>query len=306
MATLDASDCVDQIIDALPAASITAAQKTSRFKQFDIVADHSDHFYTYSNMSAGKKGDCFKNAGSNVYKKIMQEWRILENNLPESIFVRVYEGRIDLLRAVIIGAQGTPYHDGLFFFDFAFPSDYPNNPPLVHYHSHGLELNPNLYDNGYVCLSLLNTWSAEETEMWNPTGSTVLQALVSLQALVLNEKPYYNEPGYEEPSSGDWDLDSAEYNGEVFGLSCKTMMFLIDNPPKNFEAFVKDHFCERANVILAACRAYIEGRARVGYYDGSPSSPCTVDVSREFKGTMEALYPNLEVAFNRNAASKSA
>ncbi|KAK7837519.1 putative ubiquitin-conjugating enzyme e2 23 [Quercus suber] len=49
----------------------------------------------------------------------MQEWKILENNLPETIYVRVYDQRMDLLRAVIVGAAGTPYHDGLFFFDFS-------------------------------------------------------------------------------------------------------------------------------------------------------------------------------------------
>jgi ubiquitin-protein ligase len=37
---------------------------------------------------------------------------------------------MDLLRAVIIGPAGTPYHDGLFFFDAQFPSQYPNKPPV--------------------------------------------------------------------------------------------------------------------------------------------------------------------------------
>jgi len=44
--------------------------------------------------------------------------------------VRVYESRMDLLRAVIIGPAGTPYHDGLFVFDAVFPSSYPNDPPV--------------------------------------------------------------------------------------------------------------------------------------------------------------------------------
>ncbi|XP_071715080.1 putative ubiquitin-conjugating enzyme E2 39 [Rutidosis leptorrhynchoides] len=67
----------------------------------------------------------------------------------DTIFVRVYESRIDILRAAIIGAEGTPYHDGLFFFDVCFPSDYPNSPPLVLYRSGGLRINPNLYGCGY-------------------------------------------------------------------------------------------------------------------------------------------------------------
>jgi len=37
---------------------------------------------------------------------------------------------MDLLRAVIIGAEGTPYHDGLFFFDIQFPDTYPSVPPV--------------------------------------------------------------------------------------------------------------------------------------------------------------------------------
>lgn len=35
--------------------------------------------------------------------------------------MRAYESRNDILQAVIIGAEGTPYHDGLFFFDVQFP-----------------------------------------------------------------------------------------------------------------------------------------------------------------------------------------
>lgn len=46
------------------------------------------------------------------------------------ISVRVYEDRMDLLRAVVIGPAGTPYHDGLFFFDIQFPSNYPQSPPV--------------------------------------------------------------------------------------------------------------------------------------------------------------------------------
>lgn len=44
--------------------------------------------------------------------------------------VRACEDRIDLLRAAIVGPNGTPYHDGLFFFDIQFPSDYPHSPPV--------------------------------------------------------------------------------------------------------------------------------------------------------------------------------
>lgn len=175
---------------------------------------------------------------------------------------------MDLLRAVIIGAEGTPYHDGLFFFDVFFPANYPNVPPvwssalyshieqlslyifcmhtcsichhstnyfcqLVHYHSGGLRINPNLYNCGKVCLSLLNTWSGSYKEKWIPGVSTILQVLVSIQGLILNAKPFFNEPGYANTSgTPGGEKSSLQYNENTFILSLKTMVYSIRKPPK--------------------------------------------------------------------------
>lgn len=48
------------------------------------------------------------------------------------------------------------------------------------------------YENGKVCLSLLGTWNGPG---WDPKTSSILQLLLSVQALVLVEEPYFNEPG---------------------------------------------------------------------------------------------------------------
>ncbi|KAI9196388.1 hypothetical protein LWI28_023510 [Acer negundo] len=113
--------------------------KKGNFENFDVVEDYSDNHY-----AKRKSKNCFTNTGSYVYKAIMRDRKILSNDLPESIFVRVYEKMIDLLKAVIIGAQGTPYHDIPPFFDIAFPYNYPVKPPQVFYMSYGPRLNPNL------------------------------------------------------------------------------------------------------------------------------------------------------------------
>ena len=55
---------------------------------------------------------------------------MLYYNYADGIHVRVFEERMDLLRACIVGAAGTPYHDNLFFFDIFFPPDYPHEPPV--------------------------------------------------------------------------------------------------------------------------------------------------------------------------------
>lgn len=101
----------------------------------------------------------------------------------------------DILKgyALIIGPTDTPYFGGYYFFLFEFPSDYPYSPPKVKFVSNNnyIRFNPNLYRNGNVCVSILNTW---EGEKWSACQNinTVLLTLCSL----LNDAPLENEPGY--------------------------------------------------------------------------------------------------------------
>ncbi|CAI9089401.1 OLC1v1023967C2 [Oldenlandia corymbosa var. corymbosa] len=231
-------------------------KKYKAFKAFDIVEDYSDHIYNKNAEVVGQPAKAWT-------KKVQDEWRILEKDLPDTIFVRAYEARMDLMRAVIVGPQGTPYHDGLFVFDIYFPPKYPEIPPIVHYYSGGLRINPNLYESGKVCLSLLNTWNGEGSEKWLPGNSTMLQVLVSIQALILNATPFYNEPGYERYTGPEGERRCNEYSENVFIMSLKTMMYTLRRPPKHFEDLVAGHFRVHAYDILESCKAYMEG-AQVG------------------------------------------
>ncbi|TVU23015.1 hypothetical protein EJB05_32741 [Eragrostis curvula] len=228
-------------------------KKYKEFKQFDTVQNFSNHHY--AKHSEGEPNREWA-------KRIQHDWKLLEKDLPESIYVRVAEDRMDLLRAAIVGPKGTPYHDGLFFFDVHFPSSYPSRPPLVYYHSGGLRINPNLYNCGKVCLSLLGTWSGHGCEQWNPAQSTMLQVLVSIQALILNEKPYFNEPGYEATANTPHGQTHAtDYNDNTFVYNCKTMIYSLRNPPEHFADLVAGHFRVHGHTILAACKYYMEGNA---------------------------------------------
>ena len=175
---------------------------------------------------------------------------MLRDSLPESIWVRVYEDRMDCLRAAMVGPEGTPYHDNLFVFDFHFHAQYPAEPPAAHYHSFGLRVNPNLYENGKVCLSLLHTWQGKGSEVWHPDRSNMLQVLVSIQGLVLVDKPYYNEAGYEKQvGSDEGERNTAQYNEQAFLASAKSMLYLLRRPPAHFERLVRAHFKARGKTI---------------------------------------------------------
>lgn len=65
------------------------------------------------------------------------------------------------MKAVIVGASGTPYAHGFFMHDVYFGNNYPETPPSVSLITTGgaqVRFNPNLYSDGKVCLSLLGTW----------------------------------------------------------------------------------------------------------------------------------------------------
>ena len=80
---------------------------------------------------------------------------------------------MDLLRAAVAGAAGTPYHDQLFFFDIQLPPEYPNAPPLVQYHSWGMRANPNL-----VRLQSLISTQMRQNKLWGPhANQTLLDAV---------------------------------------------------------------------------------------------------------------------------------
>ncbi|XP_066381788.1 probable ubiquitin-conjugating enzyme E2 26 isoform X1 [Miscanthus floridulus] len=268
-------------------------EKYKTFKQFDTVSDYSDNFYA---LTGQRNVHAVKKPSKAWVKRIQHDWKVLEKDLPEIIYVRVYEDRMDLLRAVIVGPAGTPYHDGLFFFDVYFPSRYPSKPPLVNYRSGGLRLNPNLYECGKVCLSLLNTWSGTGCEMWNPSNSTMLQVLVSIQALVLNSKPYFNEPGYAmHANTSQGEKQSMAYNEETFLLSCRTMLYSLRNPPKHFEDFIVGHFRNYGRKILKGCKSYMAG-AQVGCLVGDGVQDVDEgdkSCSNNFKASLKPLFEDL-------------
>lgn len=51
----------------------------------------------------------------------------------ETILVRSYEDRSDLLRSLIIGPENTPYEDAPFVIDWMLDSDFPQSPPKAHF-----------------------------------------------------------------------------------------------------------------------------------------------------------------------------
>lgn len=135
-------------------------------------------------------------------RKILKEHKILStaSSMPSGMYVRSWDSRVNLLRALILGPSDTPYAGCPFIFDIFLPDSYPNHPPKLFFHhmstaNYGDDprINPNLYDDGKVCLSLLGTYPGRSAnEGWVPGKSTLLQVLVSIQSLILVPRPFYS------------------------------------------------------------------------------------------------------------------
>ena len=155
-------------------------------------------------------------------KRILNEIKELKNSVElfENSGLHYYfnEENINNIYIMIIGSENTPYVNGYYFFKLEYPEQYPMIPPKMTFCTQGILLsqlkkkqnndsdnffsvrfNPNLYANGKVCLSMLNTWAGPG---WVPTN-TITNILVAIQALVLNEEPIKNEPGHEGSSESD-------------------------------------------------------------------------------------------------------
>jgi ubiquitin-conjugating enzyme E2 O len=173
-------------------------------------------------------------------RRVTREHRILSTSLPANeIYARTYESRLDLLRCLIIGPTDTPYEHAPFVVDLQFGPDFPRVPPIAHFHSWtgGLgRINPNLYEEGKICLSLLNTWPGQsEGESWSEKAS-ILQVLISLMGLVLVKQPFYNEAGFE--SYGEEKLykrESQQYSEKAYVMARGFVKHAVSNPVKGLE-----------------------------------------------------------------------
>lgn len=192
-------------------------------------------------------------------KAVMREYKLLKESLPDNVWVRSYSNRIDLLSVMIQGPAKTPYEDGLFLFDVQLGVDYPRSPPLVHYISYSSErLNPNLYVEGKVCISLLGTWVGKGTEVWGPE-STLLQLIVSIQGLILVSEPYYNEAGYDKQTDTQQGYENSRtYNELVILKLVQSMTELLSNPPDVFKTEILRHFTQNGEKLCQRLEKYCD------------------------------------------------
>ena len=147
--------------------------------------------------------------------------------------------------ALIIGPNNTLYEGGYFFFNIDFPCNYPHSPPKFTYLTNDGEtrMNPNLYRNGKVCLSILNTWHGEP---WSGC-QTIRSVLLSICSTIFVNSPLLNEPGITKNN-----IDYEKYNTIIEHQTFKTgILQMLNNCPISFfKEIMQNHFSENYTSIL--------------------------------------------------------
>eukprot|EP01018_Ginkgo_biloba_P008260 Gb_38611 [translate_table: standard] len=239
--------------------------KALQFQEFPMIGTGL-HCHTYNNYltGSGTNQQSIDNSGVHNKKRMMhilKEVASLATSLPleweSSIHVRVDPVRMDALKALIVGPKGTPYQNGIFIFDICLPPDYPQVPPWVTFLTTGcgqVRFNPNLYNDGKVCLSLLGTWQGPG---WQPWKSTLLQVLVSIQSLIFVEDPYYNEPGRESMINS---RAAAEAENKVQRDNTLRIAILgaLRNPDSCFKDVITEHFLMKKQEIAEQCSEWVQ------------------------------------------------
>ncbi len=174
--------------------------------------------------------------------RIMQDFVDFNNNKPDGIYLDINKENIFKNYALIVGPNNTPYFGGYYLFEVIFPKNYPNSSPSVKLLTIDgkTRINPNLYECGKVCLSILGTW---EGPGWKKVMN-LRTVLLSIQSL-LHEFPIQNEPGYEKTTSDD--QMSIDYNHYIifqnYRLSILEVLISVnsDKPKiKHLENFKND------------------------------------------------------------------
>ena len=187
--------------------------------------------------------------------------------------------------ALIIGPKDTPYQYGNFLFKFDFPENYPHSPPKVTYYTNDgkTRFNPNLYKNGKVCISLLNTWKGEQ---W--TGCQTITSILLVLCTILNDKPLLNEPGIRENHR-----DHESYNKIIKYKTIEiaiSKMLIKETIPEMFLIFYDDiieNFIKNFNIIIQDIKELPDEIFSCGVYN--------LSIKTKYKELNEKLLSQFEL-----------
>tara|TARA_Y100000816_G_scaffold292621_1_gene289196 strand:- start:15955 stop:16836 length:882 start_codon:yes stop_codon:yes gene_type:complete len=225
-------------------------------------------------MSVSKDSRVDQFIAPQTIKRLARDVRAIQKNPLDSNGIFYIHDEENILKgyALIVGPKDTIYENGFYFFEIEYPADYPQTPPKLVFKTNKnlVRFNPNLYTNGKVCLSILNTWRGEQ---WTAcqTISTVLLTVCT----VFNNDPLLNEPGI---GKGHRDMKSYNRIIEFKNVEIAILDILTECPKiytKMFDKFsevVKNQFIQNIHEIRKRIQKMIRAASSMSHVHSNSSS----------------------------------
>eukprot|EP00977_Amphora_coffeiformis_P021323 scaffold9178_cov176-Amphora_coffeaeformis.AAC.19 len=283
----DDVDAIDVDGDQKPASSGDESTKDSQVDYRQILGplrmSFIDSFTTRHAFEKTSTGPHVSSTRSKtnlqqLYKELVEYQLNLPVEKHSAIYCRALESDLSRLRVMLTGPLDTPYAAGCFLFDIELPN-YPSAAPQVKLITTGggrVRFNPNLYNCGKICLSLLGTWQGPG---WQPKKSTLLQVLVSIQGLIMVPDPYFNEPGYErDRGKPQGKQRSDDYNRNLYAHTLRyAVLEMMEHGQQRFPEFfpvIQRHFAYHQDFLLEKMQEW----------------------AKESPGTVNPLIPQVQAA----------
>ena len=173
-----------------------------------------------------------------------------------------------------------------------------------------VRFNPNLYDSGYVCLTVLNA-KGSGGQTWRKNQSNILEVILAIEYFCLNAMyPLFNEPseesnfkGMNTDASTKTRVRTAHWSGSQFGQTGYqpvregtikyAMIDMIRNPPNGFEDAVREHFLLKGKYITRQIEGWITDSER--FPDAVAHRNTLKHLMNEFLMELWRLDPRYEI-----------
>lgn len=134
---------------------------------------------------------------------------------------------------IYIPNDNNVFRSNMLFFKVSFPKDFPLSPPKVNFvNKNKTRFHPNLYVEGKVCLTILNTWHSSDGNKWSPIINleTIIQSIIS----IVDENPLSQEPGYYSKDIKSKECQNYAIAAKFASLD-NTLNYILDNTLGNIE-----------------------------------------------------------------------
>jgi len=112
-------------------------------------------------------------------RRLNKELKDITQDPPSNCSAGIINDDIFHWKATIMGPEDTPYHNGVFYLEIWFPSDFPFKPPKVNFITK--IYHPNIDASGNICLDILK-------DAWSPALS-ISKVLLSICSLLAEPNP---------------------------------------------------------------------------------------------------------------------